>query len=163
MENTMIDGYFDQVYDEEFNKIPFVFRFSRGTKRIFIALIIMWAVIDFFLGSVAKSPAVTQIVAGRGIPVRTDFSSWVIFIIANCILVVILSWGVIGTVFERLAFKKASKLDRLHKDWMHERAQREIRKIKYDVLANATCHCPKCGLPVASGEYLCELCRSEQE
>ena len=162
--DNMIDTFFDRTYNEEFNKIPLAFRFSSGTKKIFLGLIAIWVVIDIFLGSInTNNYGLTKVMDGRGLAIRTDFSSWTVFIIANCILVLILTWAVIGTAFERIAFKRASKLDRLHKDWMHERTQREIRCIKYDVLANATCRCPKCGLPTANGEYLCTLCRSEQE
>ena len=170
----MIDTFFDRTYNEEFNKIPLAFRFSAGTKKIFLGLIAIWVVIDIFLGSInANSYGLTKVMDGRGLAIRTDFSSWTVFIIANCILVLILTWAVIGTAFERIAFKRASKLDRLHKDWEQERIAKEVMRIKqsgwdyeeenklrYEASTQRkSCTCPKCGLPLTSGETLCELCR----
>lgn len=174
----MIDTFFDRTYNEEFNKIPLAFRFSSGTKKIFLGLIAIWVVIDIFLGSInANNYGLTKVMDGRGLAIRTDFSSWAVFIIANCILVLILTWAVIGTAFERIAFKRASKLDRLHKDWESERLAKQVMRIKqggwdyeeehklrYEVPTQCkACTCPKCGLPLTSGETLCELCRAEME
>ena len=137
----MIDTFFDRTYNEEFNKIPLAFRFSSGTKKIFLGLIAIWVVIDIFLGSInTNNYGLTKVMDGRGLAIRTDFSSWTVFIIANCILVLILTWAVIGTAFERIAFKRASKLDRLHKDWESERLAKQVMR-------QAARHSANCAVP----------------
>lgn len=89
------------------------------------------------------------------------------------ILVAILTWGVIGTAFEKMAFKRAARLDRLHKDWVNDQIEKEIRNIRnsdwdyeqeFTQKTASTCirYCPRCGLPLEDGEDLCELCRAEK-
>ncbi|MCR5201427.1 MAG: hypothetical protein K6C38_09970 [Saccharofermentans sp.] len=40
----------------------------------------------------------------------------------------------------------------------------EEHKLRYKVSTQCkVCTCPKCGLPLTSGETLCELCRAEME
>ena len=169
----MIDTFFEKTYNEEFNKIPAAFRFTKRLRTIFYGLILLWIAIDIPLcGPAIHGSGTTQIMDGRGVPIRTDFSSWTVFIIANLILVFILSWGVIGTAFERMAFKRASRLDRLHKDWVHDKVRNNVLNIRTgcwnqdsDLTDNTSCsairYCPRCGLPLEDGEDLCELCKAE--
>ena len=164
--NSMIDTFFEKTYNEEFNKIPCAFRFTRSMRTTFFALIVLWAIIDISLsGPAIKGSAITH---------ASNYSSWTVFIIANLVLVAILTWGVIGTAFEKMAFKRASRLDRLHKDWVNDQIEKEIRNIRnsdWDYEQEFTQktastdirYCPRCGLPLEDGEDLCELCRAEKQ
>lgn len=171
----MIDTFFEKTYNEEFNKIPAAFRFTKSMKTTFFALIVLWIIIDVSLsGPAMHGSGMTQMINGRGVAFRTDYSSWTIFIIANLILVAILSWAVIGTAFEKKAFKRASRLDRLHKDWVHDQIEKDVLSFRtggwdyeseftqsQDTSVAAIRYCPRCGLPLEDGEDLCELCKAE--
>ncbi|MCR5049190.1 MAG: hypothetical protein K6A37_09565 [Saccharofermentans sp.] len=145
----MIDTFFEKTYNEEFNKIPCAFRFTRSMRTTFFALIVLWAIIDISLsGPAIKGSAITH---------ASNYSSWTVFIIANLVLVAILTWGVIGTAFEKMAFKRASRLDRLHKDWDYE------QEFTQKTASTGIRYCPRCGLPLEDGEDLCGLCRAEKQ
>ena len=171
----MIDTFFEKTYNEEFNKIPAAFRFTKSMKTTFFALIVLWIIIDVSLsGPAMHGSGVTQMINGRGVAFRTDYSSWTIFIIANLILVAILTWGVIGTAFEKMAFKRASRLDRLHKDWVHDQIEKNVLSMRtggwdyeseftQNTSDTAIRYCPRCGLPLEEGEDLCELCKAEMK
>ena len=95
-----------------------------------------------------------------------------VFTLANLVLVLILSWGVIGTAFERMAFKRASRLDRLHKEWVHDQVRKDVLNIRTgsgifesdysdNTSGSVIRYCPRCGLPLEDGDDLCELCKAE--
>lgn len=114
------DNVLNELYDEEFGKIPFIFRFSRklfiiAFLTICILLFTTVALIFAFYGNVNSQGNITTALLFTGV--------------ALCLLVV---WVIIGKLFEDRAFKKASHLAQMIHISEHRLEMRHWEKIRTD-------------------------------
>ena len=115
------DSVFNELYDEEFGKIPFIFRFSR--RRFIIAFS---AICALLLATVAFIFAFF----GSGNSQEANFPIILIFTgLTLCLAVV---WVIIGRLFEDRAFKKASHLAQMIRLSEHRLEMRRWEKIRTD-------------------------------
>ena len=114
------DNVLNELYDEEFGKIPTIFRFSRklfiiAFVTICILLFTTVALIFAFYGNVNSQGNITTALLFTGV--------------ALCLLVV---WVIIGKLFEDRAFKKASHLAHMIHISEHRLEMRRWEKIRTD-------------------------------
>lgn len=114
------DNVLNELYDEEFGKIPFIFRFSRklfiiAFVTICILLFTTVALIFAFYGNANSQGNITTALLFTGV--------------ALCLLVV---WVIIGKLFEDRAFKKASHLAQMIHISEHRLEMRRWEKIRTD-------------------------------
>ena len=130
------DNNFNFLFNEQFEKIPLLFRFSR--KR-FIASIVVMAV-SFLAGMVfmrlfydsgeyVKVPSLGGYTFGFN---EYNYVFLILMIVCFAIIALIAGWIVLSKMFEQRAFKKASNLaqmihiaeeNRNHMRWMNWKAQ----------------------------------------
>ena len=171
----MIDTFFEKTLEEEFDKIPSFFRFRKAKRIVFVcvAAVLLLASIRFFQLMLDYN-SFTTTAEEKATTMGVIFGSWGPFVITNTLLGILILWALVGTYYERRAFNKATTYDRLHKDWVAEQLQKDIRNARDGVFTApltrkakvqpiiTSGYCPKCGLPTDSGEVLCELCRTAQ-
>ena len=112
------DENFNFLFNEEFEKIPWLFRFS---KRRFIASLIIIGVfllagmvfLNLFYDS-AQYQTIASIDAAHSFGFN-DYNYTYLYIMILCfsVIVVISGWMTLAKVFERRAFKKASNLSNM--------------------------------------------------
>ena len=112
------DENFNFLYNEEFDKIPFIFRFSR--KRFIGALITIGVFfvagiicINLFYDS-AEYVTVSSIDAAHSFGFN-DYNYTYLFAVIFCFLVIaiIAGWICLSKLFENRAFKKATQLSNM--------------------------------------------------
>ncbi len=124
------------AFEDEFNKIPLLFRFTALKKKILKWFAIIWLALDVIFGIYfcfirERDPAKNVTLdAYRSIPINTDLTHILVATIFNVILAVVLLWIVIGLAFERRAFVKAGKIAAKHEEWERERNERERQRIR---------------------------------
>ena len=128
------DQIFNELYEEEFNKIPYLFRFSQ--KRFKVALIIMLVAFgsmciltSFFYNSgraeVIQAP-IPVYTTGSEMVVNTYEYGYLIAAISCGLVAVLLSlWMVISKQFEKRAFRKATSLSNMI--FLSERHRTELK------------------------------------
>ena len=123
------DKNFTFLYDEEFAKIPFIFRFTK--RRYMTVLIVMGVLIlsVFVLTTVFYNTAETVVfdtaIGYESLPVNTyDNRFLVALIICAVIVAVMAGWMLISRWFERRAFRKATELSNMI--FLSERHRAEI-------------------------------------
>ena len=112
------DDNFNFLYNEEYNKIPAIFRW--GKKRFIAALIIMGV---FFVGGMiflslfnnsAEYTKITSVDAVHFFGFNSyDYSFLVAMILCFVVIAVIAAWICISKLFEKRAFRKASELSNM--------------------------------------------------
>lgn len=170
----MADSFFQKAYDEEFSKIPSFFRFTRRKAIFFWVLLAIWIIVDISLVFYVKDEPMdtVQLVPEHGFHWRANFDSWQIYTFANTILALIMSWGVLGLVFDRRAFRRASKLTAMHSEWERYQTRKEATAINREVeetrrkelekkLEEKPRFCPLCGLLLPPHENICPTCGEE--
>lgn len=124
------DKVFNELFEEQYNKIPRVFRPSRKTSKIAIIIIgVFIALAAFFLnrfydsGHYITMPSVGGYEMGFNVYNNSYMAAMII-----CLVVVILiaGWLCICMVFEKRAFKKASRLSNMI--FLAERHRDEIKR-----------------------------------
>lgn len=124
------------AFEDEFNKIPRLFRFTEIKKKILKWFTIIWLAIDIIFGVFfsfvrERDPDKTFVPdAYRSIAINTDLTNIVVAVIFNVILVVALLWIVIGLAFEKRAFVKAGRIAAKHEEWERERNEKERQRIR---------------------------------
>ena len=109
------DDNFTFLFNEEFDKIPWLFRFS---KRRFVASLIVISV--FFIAGIifmnlfydsAEYHVIASVDAAHSFGFN-DYNYLYLYIMIFCfaVIVVISGWMTLAKVFEKRAFKKASNL-----------------------------------------------------
>ena len=169
----MINTFFEQTFEEEFSKIPAVFRIRRKAKAVFCCISVVLLIVSIRFFQMMMIYNLADISAEKkASTMGVILGSWIPFAITNVILIILAVWLIIGTVYEHKAFKRASDYDRLHKDWERDLLAKKIREAKSgkgsglltrrarEIPVAGPGFCPKCGLPTEAGEDLCELCRS---
>ena len=130
------DNVFNELYEEQFDKIPKVFRLNRKISKITLIIIAVFiAGASFFLnrfydsGEYIKTPSYGGYEAGYNV-----YNNSYMFGMIICLAVVILlsAWLVIGLYFERRAFKKASRLSNMI--FLAERHRDEVRRQNNNLL-----------------------------
>ena len=115
---------FNTLYNVEFNRIPFIFRFGKKrAKAIIIALIVLFVALcilstfffDAYAGSEVKPSA-----GGLGIAMLIVGGSTVLTAV----------WIVVSQFFERRAFRKASNLSAMVKASERHRTEIEFQNWK---------------------------------
>lgn len=130
------DNVFNELFEEQFDRIPRIFRLNRKISKIAIVIMIVFiAAASFFLNRWYDSGEyVTQpSVGGYEMGFNVYNNSFMVGMII-CLLVVILiaAWLTIGVVFERRAFKKASRLANMI--FLSERHRDEVRRQNNNLL-----------------------------
>ena len=122
------DQVFNTLYQEEYNKIPYIFRFGRRRPKIVVGIICVLFAASLVLWSVWY---------GTGKTVHTSLGQYDVaynvydmrYLVAMIITIaagLLLSlWAGIGLWFEQRAFKKASKLANMI--FLSERHKTEMR------------------------------------
>ena len=124
------------AFEDEFNKIPLLFRFTALKKKILKWFAIIWLALDVIFGIYfcfirERDPSKTVTLdAYRSTAINTDLTAIFVAVIFNVILVVVLLWIVIGLFFEKRAFVKAGKIAAKHEEWERERNERERQRIR---------------------------------
>ena len=128
------DKVFNELYDEEFNKIPFLFRF--GQKRFKVSLVIM---IVAFIGmciltsvffntgraEVIQAP-ISVLSTGSQMMVNTyEYGYLIAAIVCGLVAILFSLWMVISRQFERRAFRKATNLANMI--FLSERHRTELK------------------------------------
>lgn len=124
------DSVFNELFEEQYDKIPKIFRLNRKISKIALAIIVVFiAGASFFLsrfydsGEYIKTPSYGGYEAGYNV---YNNSYMVGMIICLAVVILLSGWLTIGVVFERRAFKKASKLSNMI--FLAERHRDEIRR-----------------------------------
>ena len=124
------DNVFNELFDEEFNKIPFIFRFGKMRIKVVAITTVVLAVASLILWSVFYSTGETVTMPSYGgyeMRFNVYNNAYLVAMIITCSLVIILSaWMVVSTWFERRAFKKASNLANMI--YLSERHKMELRR-----------------------------------
>ena len=113
------DQVFNELYEEEFNKIPFLFRFSRKRFKVVIITTIVLFVSMLILTSVFYSTGKAEVIEAPFSPITTG-SQMVVNMYNNGVLVAVIIvgivvallafWMFIAKQFEKRAFRKATNL-----------------------------------------------------
>ena len=113
------DNVFNELYEEEFNKIPFLFRFSRKRFKVVIITTIVLFVSMLILTSVFYSTGKAEVIDAPFSPITTG-SQMVVNMYNNGVLVAVIIvgivvallafWMFIAKQFEKRAFRKATNL-----------------------------------------------------
>ena len=113
------DQVFNELYEEEFNKIPFLFRFSRKRFKVVIITTIVLFASMLILTSVFYSTGKAEVIEAPFSPITTG-SQMVVNMYNNGVLVAVIIvgivvallafWMFIAKQFEKRAFRKATNL-----------------------------------------------------
>lgn len=124
------DDIFNCIYDDEFEKIPFLFRFGKKrAKAVIISLCVSFGLMlistTVFLSTrelteAPSLPGYEPIAFYSFNPVATGF-----MIIVTLMTILLGIWIVLSQWFERRAFKKASELS--NKIYISERHKAELK------------------------------------
>jgi len=124
------DKVFNELYDEEFEKIPFLFRFSR--KRCIIAfavtggLTVLMLILTTVLQSTAQTVLIDAMPGHDPFMINTFDRRVVAALIIVAVAVFLLTlWIVIAKWFEKRAFKKATNLANMI--FLSERHRAELK------------------------------------
>ena len=124
------DKVFNELYDEEFEKIPFLFRFSR--KRCIIAfavtggLTVLMLILTTILQETSRTVLIDAMPGHDPFMINTFDSRVVTALIIVAVAVFMLTlWIVIAKWFEKRAFTKASKLANMI--FLSERHRTELK------------------------------------
>lgn len=132
------DTVLNELFDEQFEKIPFLFRFSR--RRFYASLVIMGVLlvsivvfICLFYNSGNYEMIDTAAGSGYQMGVNVYNNNFAVGVILSALVLALISfWVVVSKWFEQRAFKKASNLaqmihiaeeNRNHMRWMNWKAQ----------------------------------------
>ena len=107
------DQVFDFIFEEEFNKIPYLFRFSR--RRVKIAAIV--------LGVLVLGMCVTT-------TVLESMNGVTAVIIAAVLTAIVAGWMSLAIAFEKRAFAKASEFTYKYSISERERSNSKVNLIK---------------------------------
>lgn len=107
------DQVFDFIFEEEFNKIPFIFRFSR--RRVKITGVI--------LGILVLGMCVTS-------TMLEDINGFTAVIVAALLTAVVAGWMSLAIAFEKKAFAKASAFTYKYSISERERMQSRVDLIR---------------------------------
>ena len=112
------DDNFNFLYNEEFAKIPFLFRFSR--KRCTVAMIIMFVsfaaglVLTSFFYASGESMRFNTVRGYESLPITVYNNNYMLAaVICFAITVLFSGWMVIAKLFEKRAFAKATQLNNM--------------------------------------------------
>ena len=113
------DQVFNELYEEEFNKIPFLFRFSRKRFKVVIITTIVLFASMLILTSVFYSTGKAEVIDAPISPITTG-SQMIVNMYNNGVLVAVIIvgivvallafWMFIAKQFEKRAFRKATNL-----------------------------------------------------
>lgn len=107
------DQVFDFIFEEEFNKIPFIFRFSR--RRVKISAVILGALV---LGMCVTTSMLETI------------DGFTAVIVAALLTAVVAGWMSLAIAFEKKAFAKAAAFTYKYSISERERNQSRVNLIK---------------------------------
>ena len=122
------DDVFNTLYNEEFAKIPFIFRF--GKKRIKAVLIItaVFIVATLVLSTMffeTRSYESIETLPGRSLHFTNyNYAYLIAMIITGIVVILLTGWMALSMLFERRAFAKASNLANMI--YLSERHKAEI-------------------------------------
>lgn len=128
------DKVFNELYDEEFDKIPFLFRFGRIRFKVVIITTIVLFVSMLILTSVFFSTGKAEVIDAPISPITTGSQMIVNFynngvliavIIVGLVVALLALWMFIGKWFERRAFRKATNLANMI--FLSERHKTELK------------------------------------
>ena len=108
------DQVFNELFEEEFDKIPIIFRFNRKTSKIVIGIIVVFiAGASVFMNLFHDSGEFVSINSAAGYQAGFNVynNNYMIgMIICLAVVVVLSAWLAIGGYLERRAFRKATRL-----------------------------------------------------
>lgn len=107
------DQVFDFIFREEFEKIPFIFRFSR--RRVIISAVVLGVL---FAGMCITTTALKTM------------SGITAVIIAAALTAIVAAWMMVAVAFEKRAFSKASEFAFKYSIAERERCNSRINLIK---------------------------------
>ena len=122
------DDVFNTLYNEEFAKIPVIFRF--GKKRIKAVLIItaVFIVATLVLSTMffeSRTAASIDTLPGYSLHFNNyNYAYLIAMIITGLVVILLTGWMVLSTLFEKRAFAKASNLANMI--YLSERHKAEI-------------------------------------
>ena len=124
------DTVFNELFEEQFDKIPRIFRLNRKISKIAIIIIVVFiagATIFLNLWHDSGEYVMQPSVGGYEMGFNVYNNSYMVGMIL-CLLVIILisGWLAIGVAFERRAFRKASELSNMI--FLAERHRDEVRR-----------------------------------
>lgn len=130
------DTVFNELFEEQYDKIPKIFRLNRKISKIAIIIIVVFiAGASIFLNLWYNSGEyiTTPSVGGYEMGFNVYNNSYMVGMII-CLLIVILiaGWLTIGVIYERRAFKKASYLSNMI--FLSERHRDEVRRQNNNLL-----------------------------
>ena len=122
------DDVFNTLYNEEFAKIPLIFKF--GKKRIKAVLIItaVFIVATLVLSTMffeSRTAASIDTLPGYSLHFNNyNYAYLIAMIITGLVVILLTGWMVLSTLFEKRAFAKASNLANMI--YLSERHKAEI-------------------------------------
>lgn len=124
------DQVFTELFEEQFDKIPVIFRFNRKTSKIMIGVIVVFIIgASIFLNLFHDSGEYVQIPSASGYMAGFNVYNnnyMVGMIICLAVVVILSAWLAIGGYLERRAFKKATRLANMI--YLSERHRNEIKR-----------------------------------
>jgi len=119
------DQVFNTLYQEEYNKIPYIFRFGRRRPKIVIGAIIVLFAASLVLWTIWYGTGRT-VQAPSGLYINVyDMQYLIAMVITLGTGLLLAGWAGIGYWFEKRAFKKASNLANMI--FLSERHKMEMR------------------------------------
>lgn len=122
------DDVFNTLYNEEFAKIPSVFRFGKKRIRVVLIITVVLIVATLVLSTMffeSRSSASIDTLPGYSLHFTNYNYAFLIAMIITAVLVALLTcWMVLSTLFEKRAFAKASNLANMI--YLSERHKAEV-------------------------------------
>jgi len=125
------DKVFQELFDEQLEKIPKLFRMNRKRRKVqliilgILAFIAVTLLVTFY--STGRYEHIETAVTGRGMGFNNyDYEYLIAFIVAMAVIVVLALWMVITELLEKRAFAKASRLANMI--FLSERHRDEVRR-----------------------------------
>ena len=131
------DKVFQELFDEQLEKIPPLFRMNRKRRKVQLIIlgVLAFIAVSFlaaFYGT-GRYEHMESAVTGRGMGFNNyDYEFLIMFIVTMIFIVVFALWMVITELLEKRAFSKASRLANMI--FLSERHRDEVRRQNNNLL-----------------------------
>ena len=131
------DKVFQELFDEQLEKIPPLFRMNRKRRKVQLIIlgVLAFIAVSFlaaFYGT-CRYEHMESAVTGRGMGFNNyDYEFLIMFIVTMIFIVVLALWMVITELLEKRAFSKASRLANMI--FLSERHRDEVRRQNNNLL-----------------------------
>ena len=131
------DKVFQELFDEQLEKIPPLFRMNRKRRKVQLIIlgVLAFIAVSFLTAFYAtgRYEHMESAVTGRGMGFNNyDYEYLIMFIVTMIFIVVLALWMVITELLEKRAFSKASRLANMI--FLSERHRDEVRRQNNNLL-----------------------------